>query len=206
MIYSGKTGDKNMKLYRAIGLYEMNKILDLKGEKFPEELSNQSMLHIIVHLEYALKIARDCNAKDKNSGYAGFVAEFEVSESFMDNYTVQCVDKKNDLEYWIPANQIDVFNRSIEGQIKIKDAFFGMNYIGVSPLGVSGFKEKLPMKQIELLESIKNYNAMDFSGTVFVEWKVINLNLLYWKKTKQDKELLERIEYLLKLNKRYYYL
>ena len=136
------------------------------------------MIHII-NLEYALKIARDWNTKNKNSGYAGFVTEIEVSESFIDNYTVQCVGKKNDLEYWIPANQINIFNRSIKGQIKIKDAFFGMNYIDISPLGVSGFEEKLPMKQIELLESIKNYNAMDFSRTVFVEWKVINLNLLY---------------------------
>ena len=34
MIYFGKNGNKNMKLYKTIGLYEMSKILDLKGEEF----------------------------------------------------------------------------------------------------------------------------------------------------------------------------
>lgn len=207
MIYCRKNGDKDMKLYRPVGLYEMSKILDLKGEEFPKEFFNHSLCRVIVNLDYALKVARDWNAKDRNSGYAGFVIEFEVNKSFIDNYTVQCVGKNNGLEYLIPANQISIFNYNIKGKIKIQDAFFGDDYIGINPLAVTGFKEKSPLKQIELLERIRNYNSLDFSGTIYVEWKIMNLNLLYWKKQKnKNEELLENIEKLLLLNKRYYYL
>ena len=46
---------------------------------------------------------------------------------------------------------------------------------------MTGFKEISASNQIDILKNLMSYNAMDFSGTIFVEWKLINLNLFYWQ-------------------------
>lgn len=90
---------------------------------------------------------------------------------------VHCVGSKDDLELWIPSNDLEEFNEDIEGSIKIINSFYDSHYKGILPLGVSGFHESNIDKQIELLKKIYNYNSLDFSGTVYVEWKIIDLNL-----------------------------
>jgi len=46
---------------------------------------------------------------------------------------------------------------------------------------------------------------MDFSGTVFVEWKIINLNLLYWlNKIEGSKQIIKDIYNCLQNNNKLY--
>ena len=72
-----------MKLYRPVGLYEMKKIFDLGLKCFPPRQTWQPILYVVENYEYAQKIAKDWNTKDKNSGFVGYILEFIVSDIYM---------------------------------------------------------------------------------------------------------------------------
>lgn len=182
----------------------MVKILDSEGKKFPKRKNNQPIFYPVLTYKYACKIAKEWNTKDIDSGFAGYVTEFIIDDSFLEEkrYEIHCVGTKDDLEIWVPSNELDQFNQNIIGKIKIVESFYGSNYKGILPLGVCGFHESNLDKQIKLLERIYNYNSLDFSGTVFVEWKIINLNLQYWSLNKNNHDIVNTmIETLKKNNK-----
>ena len=122
---------------------------------------------------------------------------------YIKEYEVHCVGDKTHEEFWIPADKMADFNNNLLGIIQIKKAFYGNEYSGINPSGKTGFKENDIYKQINMLESILNYNYMDFSGTLFVEWKIINLNFLHWLHTsKEYHKVLQSIYTNLLRNKR----
>ncbi|WP_270639579.1 hypothetical protein [Longibaculum muris] len=185
-----------MKLYRPVGLYEMKKILETDCKAFPPRQKQQPYFYPVLNKSYAKKIAF-WNVKDKDSGYVGFITEFDVEDSYIEKYDVHCVGNEMHLELWIPAEDLHNFNKNIINQIKIVDVYYGDNYKGLLPRGVSGFKETEVYKQIELLQNIIKYNEFDFYGTVLVEWELLNLNLLFWKSLGVDSYLINKIvEYL----------
>ena len=69
--------------------------------------------------EYATGIARDWNTKDEASGYVGYVTRFQVRTGFLRGYDVQTVGSSVHREYWIPAEELDEFNRNIVGPIEV---------------------------------------------------------------------------------------
>ncbi|MFR7591292.1 MAG: hypothetical protein ACLUVC_07615 [Longibaculum sp.] len=185
-----------MKLYRPVGLYEMKKILETDCKAFPPRQKEQPYFYPVLNKSYAKEIAF-WNVKDKNSGYVGFITEFDVEDSYIEKYDVHCVGNETHLELWIPAEDLYNFNKNIINQIKIVDVYYGDDYKGLPPRGVSGFKETDVYKQIELLQNIIKYNEFDFYGTVLVEWELLNLNLLFWKSLGVDSYLINKIvEYL----------
>jgi len=93
------------------------------------------------------------------------------------------------------------FNKNITNKITIIEAFYGKQYTGIKPSGVTGFKEISASNQNDILKNLMSYNAMDFSGTIFVEWKLINLNLIYWQNTlKYNSKVIKSICNCLKNN------
>lgn len=185
-----------MKLYRPVGLYEMKKILETDCKAFPPRQKQQPYFYPVLNKSYAKEIAF-WNVKDKDSGYVGFITEFDVEDSYIEKYDVHCVGNETHLELWIPAEDLHNFNKNIINQIKIVDVYYGDDYKGLLPRGVSGFKETDVYKQIELLQNIIKYNEFDFYGTVLVEWELLNLNLLFWKSLGVDSYLINKIvEYL----------
>lgn len=133
------------------------------------------------------------------------MTEFEVNDEYIKRYKVQCVGDNCHQELWIPAEELKNFNDNIIGVIQIKEAFYGDKYMGINPDQVAGFKEKDLKKQIDIFRNILEYNAMDFSGTVFVEWKLINLNYLFWlTHNKNDTKTLVAIYECLLKNKKFY--
>ncbi|MFR6100461.1 hypothetical protein [Longibaculum muris] len=185
-----------MKLYRPVGLYEMKKILETDCKAFPPRRKQQPYFYPVLNKSYAKEIAF-WNVKDKDSGYVGFITEFDVEDSYIEKYDVHCVGNETHLELWIPAEELHNFNKNIINQIKIVDVYYGDDYKGLLPRGVSGFKETEVYKQIELLQNIIKYNEFDFYGTVLVEWELLNLNLLFWKSLGVDSYLINKIvEYL----------
>lgn len=185
-----------MKLYRPVGLYEMKKILETDCKAFPPRQKQQPYFYPVLNKSYAKEIAF-WNVKDKNSGYVGFITEFDVEDSYIEKYDVHCVGNETHLELWIPAEDLHNFNKNIVNQIKIVDVYYGDDYKGLPPRGVSGFKETDVYKQIELLQNIIKYNEFDFYGTVLVEWELLNLNLFFWKSLGVDSYLINKIvEYL----------
>ena len=194
-----------MKLYRPVGLFEMKKILDMEGMGFPPRLEEQPIFYLVLNYEYAKQIASEWNVKDYNSGFAGYVIEFTIKDDYIENFEIHRVGQEHHKEFWIPAEILPIFNDNIIGKIKIIDAFFGENYTGIQPERVFWFKEKDLNEQLMQLEKIANYNMLDFSGTVSVEWKLINLNYIYWKRNNNKSSLLDMLEKCLERNNKKYF-
>jgi hypothetical protein len=89
---------------------------------FPPRLPEQPIFYPVLSEAYAAKIARDWNVPASG---AGFVTRFEVSKVFLDGYEVQLAGGREHQEYWIPAEELDAFNRAIVGCIEVVAEFRG---------------------------------------------------------------------------------
>jgi hypothetical protein len=116
-------------LFRPVGLKEMELILDSGSILFPPRFSWQPFFYPVLNYEYAEQIARDWNTKDPNSNYAGFVMEFQICGDYLNQFEVHQVGASVHRELWIPAQQLDEFNRHISGTIKVVASFYGENYV-----------------------------------------------------------------------------
>lgn len=119
-----------MKLFRPIGLKELELIGDSGSKKFPPRLDWQPIFYPVLNFEYAAQIAKDWNTVDEFSGFVGFVTEFEVADSFVSKYEPQNVGGKIHNELWIPAEDLAQMNDNIQGEIQVIAAFYGKKYEG----------------------------------------------------------------------------
>lgn len=77
---------------------------------------------------YARQIARDWNAKHSVER-VGYVTRFSVRSEFLERYEVQVVGGREHREYWIPAEQLEEFNKNIVGEIDIIAEYRGAGAI-----------------------------------------------------------------------------
>jgi hypothetical protein len=49
----------------------------------------------------------------------GYVLEFDVDAEYLRRFKVQKAGSNQHLEYWVPAEDLDEFNRHIQGEIRI---------------------------------------------------------------------------------------
>jgi hypothetical protein len=105
-------------LYRPVGQQELDLIRSLDDHEFPPRLPEQPIFYPVLHEEYAVKIARDWNAK-YNEPKCGYVTRFRVRKSFLDRYELKTVGSSAHQEYWIPAAELDEFNQNIVGTIEV---------------------------------------------------------------------------------------
>jgi hypothetical protein len=117
-----------MILYRPVGLHELKLIVSFGYSAFPPRLPEQSIFYPVLNFDYADQIARDWNAK--TPPYAGFVTRFEVEQSFAESYEVHQVGGAMHQELWIPAEELEEFNRHIIGNIEVIAAYYGDLFIG----------------------------------------------------------------------------
>jgi len=89
---------------------------------FPPRLPEQPIFYPVTTHTYAVKIARDWNVPESGSGY---VTRFEVRSDFLANYAVETAGGREHQEYWIPAEELEDFNRAIVGLIEVTDLFGG---------------------------------------------------------------------------------
>jgi hypothetical protein len=106
-------------LYRPVGQAEFDLIRASQFRRFPPRLPEQPFFYPVSNEEYATQIARDWNTKDANSGFTGYVLRFDVLSSFLDHYGIHRVGDSRHLEYWIPAADLNEFNRNIVGFIEV---------------------------------------------------------------------------------------
>lgn len=107
------------KLYRPVGQGELDLIAANGFKSFPPRLPEQPIFYPVLTKEYAEQIARDWNTKDERSGFAGYVLEFEVESKYLERFEIRKAGGNQHLEYWIPAEELEEFNRQIEGQIRV---------------------------------------------------------------------------------------
>ena len=107
-------------LYRPVGPEELDLIRESGWKEFPPRLLGQPIFYPVTNEEYAIQIARDWNVRDSGSGY---VTEFAVDSEFLKRYEIQQVGGQVHTELWVPAEELDEFNRNIIGTIKVIQTF-----------------------------------------------------------------------------------
>jgi hypothetical protein len=106
-------------LYRPVGRRELELIQASGFHFFPPRLASQAFFYPVLNEDYAVQIARDWNTKDETSGYEGYVLKFDVRADFLRLNDVHVVGNSTYREYWIPAEDLEEFNRNIEGTIQV---------------------------------------------------------------------------------------
>jgi hypothetical protein len=115
-----------MRLYRPIGYQELELIASSKFLVFPPRLPSQPIFYPVLNLDYGIQIAKDWNTADPNSGFAGFVTQFDVEDTYISQFEIQIVGSSQvHQELWIPAENLAEFNRHILGAIEIVAAYYG---------------------------------------------------------------------------------
>ena len=108
MILFRPTGAKELALVEASGWLE-----------WPPRLPDQPIFYPVTTFEYAEKIARDWNSVSPAPNNRGFVTRFEINDTTAARYPVQVAGGRAHLELWIPAEELDAFNRGIVGRIEV---------------------------------------------------------------------------------------
>nr|BBH85367.1 hypothetical protein KTC_01180 [Thermosporothrix sp. COM3] len=108
--------DDTTVLFRPVGSEELKLIRESGYAAFPPRLFWQPIFYPVLSEEYATQIARDWNARDGNAGY---VTRFAVKTGFLQRYEIHTVGSAIHQEYWIPAEELDEFNRNIVGKIEV---------------------------------------------------------------------------------------
>jgi hypothetical protein len=114
---------KAVTLFRPTGEKELALIRDSGWRAFPPRLPDQPFFYPVLNEEYATQIAKDWNTRDGT----GYVLRFQVDAEFLERYTVQTVGTRVHQEYWIPAEDLEEFNRNLVGSIEIVSSFTGMS-------------------------------------------------------------------------------
>jgi hypothetical protein len=115
--------DEVTTLYRPVGQAEFDLIRASGFCKFPPRLPQQPFFYPVLSERYATQIARDWNAKDESSGFAGYVLRFRLRGEFLKQYEVHTVGSTEHQEYWIPARDLQTMNESILGAIEVISEF-----------------------------------------------------------------------------------
>jgi hypothetical protein len=111
-------------LYRPVGSEELELIRLSDFTQFPPRFPEQPIFYPVLNEEYAIQIARDWNAKH-NLSKVGYVTRFRVRNEYLHRYKVQTVGGSMHQEYWIPAEDLDEFNRNIVGRIEVVAEYHG---------------------------------------------------------------------------------
>jgi len=108
-------------LYRPVGSKELALIEASGFTAFPPRLPDQPIFYPVTNEDYAVQIARGWNTKVGDK--LGFVLRFAVNADFLSRYERKIVGGREHEEYWIPAEELDAFNRAIVGKIEIVGRF-----------------------------------------------------------------------------------
>jgi hypothetical protein len=119
-----------MILYRPVGLKELELIAAASFKAFPPRLDWQPIFYPVLNFDYAEQIAKTWNTKDAASGYCGFVTSWGIDDVFLSRYETKTVGGRGHQELWVPAEELEEFNRQILGVIRIEAAHYGEKFAG----------------------------------------------------------------------------
>lgn len=107
---------RTITLHRPVGPKELELIAASGWRKFPPRLPGQPIFYPVTNEAYAVQIARDWNVKESG---AGFVTIFAIDADYLSRYREQKVGGAIHTEYWIPAENLEEFNRHIVEEIEV---------------------------------------------------------------------------------------
>ena len=120
-------------LFRPVGQREYELIAASGFSRFPPRLPAQPIFYPVVTEAYATEIARDWNTRDEASGFIGYVLRFHVDTTFISRYPERVAGAARHRELWVPAADLDEFNRHIRGPIEVVAEFRRSNVSGQAP-------------------------------------------------------------------------
>lgn len=107
-----------MVLYRPVGTKELELIEESGYTKYPPRLPEQPIFYPVLNEKYATEIAEKWNVK-YNQDHKGFVTRFEIDDEYFQQFEVHIVGGRYHQELWVPAEELDDFNRHIVGKIQV---------------------------------------------------------------------------------------
>ena len=107
-----------MVLFRPVNSAELKLIEQSKYKAFPPRLPEQPIFYPVLNREYASEIAEKWNVKS-SIDRKGFVLQFEVDDEYCSQFEIHTVGSSRHQELWIPAKDLENFNRHIIGEIKV---------------------------------------------------------------------------------------
>jgi hypothetical protein len=107
-------------LWRPTGPEELALVEASGWRAWPPRLPEQPIFYPVMNEDYAIRIARDWNVPASG---VGFVTRFEVSSAFLARYPVRQAGGETILELWVPAEDLEEFNRHIVGVIEVVHEF-----------------------------------------------------------------------------------
>ncbi len=115
-----------MVLYRPVGKKECELILSSGCKAFPPRLPGQLIFYPVLSFEYAEKITRDWNVT--LPPFVGYVTRFQLDDAYGLNFEIHEVGGQKYQELWVPAEELENFNRHIIGRIEIVAVYYGNGF------------------------------------------------------------------------------
>ncbi len=103
-------------LYRPVNLAELDLIKKSGMKAFPSRLPEQPIFYPVTNVEYARQITVDWNVPAYGIGY---VLAFDLDEKYLNRFQIQNVGGPSHDELWVPAEDLEDFNKNIIGVIRI---------------------------------------------------------------------------------------
>ena len=110
-------------LYRPVGPEELALIEASGYSAFPPRLPEQPIFYPVTNEAYATQIARDWNTK--HGSRRGYVTRFDVEADYASKFERQVVGGREHEELWVPAEELEEFNRRLVGPIAVIAEFHG---------------------------------------------------------------------------------
>jgi hypothetical protein len=111
-------------LFRPVGAAELELVRASGYCAFPPRLEGQPIFYPVTNERYATEIAERWNAR-LDADRVGYVTRFRVAADYLGRYQKKIVGASWCEEYWIPAEELDEFNRNIIGEIEVVARFDG---------------------------------------------------------------------------------
>ena len=108
-----------MILYRPTGPKELALVAESGWTAWPPRLPDQPIFYPVLTFDYAEKIARDWNSTRDDSDFSGYVTRFEIDDEFAARYPAELAGGQAHKELWVPAEELEEFNRHIVGKIEV---------------------------------------------------------------------------------------
>ena len=108
-----------MRLYRPVGQGELDLIAASDYRGYPPRLPEQPIFYPVLNEKYAREITERWNKNSAEAGYAGYVTSFEIEDDYVSKFPVQTVGASYHKELWVPAEELEEFNRHIIGKITV---------------------------------------------------------------------------------------
>lgn len=138
-----------MKLYRPVGLRELEAIAATNYRAFPQGRPPQPSIDLVFDREEAEKIARDWNTSDAVSGFVGFVTESDLPYSLVSRYQTHAVGTTSHRELRVPPGELDAFNAGLTEPIRVVGHFVGPRFSGTI-IERTHLPAHLPVPEVEL--------------------------------------------------------